>query len=104
MSAAVQPGWALVSVVALDDPQRDPHAPDAGGFSTLVLAQQQPDGAWQAAIDGEPAFADLLAVTPPELMPPDAKVILHADPARLGTSSAAGTRTSTSETASTANY
>jgi hypothetical protein len=30
-SAATQPGWALVSVVALDDPQLDPHAPDAGG-------------------------------------------------------------------------
>lgn len=103
-SAAIQPGWALVSVVALDDPQRDLHVPDAGGLSTLVLVQQRPDGTWQAAIDGEPAFAELLAVTPSELVAPDAKAILEVDPARLGTGSAAATHTPTSETASTVNY
>jgi len=80
ISAAAQPGWTLVSVVALDDPQLDSHAPDAGGLSRLVLAQQLPDGTWQAAIDGEPAFARFLAATPPTLLTADAKVILGADP------------------------
>jgi hypothetical protein len=103
-SAAVQPSWALVSVVALDDPELDAHAPGAGGLSRLVLVQQQPNGVWQATIDGEPTFADLVATTPPALVAPDAKAILAADPALRGTSSTAGTSTFTVEPASTVNY
>ncbi len=80
ISATTQPDWALVSVVALDDPHLDPHAPDAGGLSKLVLVQQLPDGTWEAAIDGEPAFARLLEATPAPLLAADAKTILGPDP------------------------
>jgi hypothetical protein len=104
ISAAAQPGWALVSVVALDDPQLDPHAPDAGGLSTLVLVQQQRDGSWQAAIDGEAAFADMLVITPAELLAADAQALLAADPALRSAHQAASTRISTMEPASTVNY
>lgn len=103
-SAAAQPGWALVSVVALDDPERDPDAPGAGGLSTLVLAQQQPDGAWQAAIDGERAFADLLAATPPALVASDAQAILAADPALRSATPSAGMQTVALEAISTVHY
>lgn len=103
-SAAVQPGWALVSVVALDDPDLAPDAPDAGGLSTLVLVQQQPDGTWQAALDGEPAFADLLAATPPALVAPDAQAILAADPALRSANPSSSMQTVALEAASTVNY
>lgn len=81
IAAVVEGGWALVSVVALDAPALDPHAPGAGGLSKLIVAQQRSDGTWRTAIDGEPAFADVIAATPPALLAPDAKAILAADPA-----------------------
>jgi murein DD-endopeptidase MepM/ murein hydrolase activator NlpD len=55
-----------------------------------MLAQQQSDGSWQVGIDGEAAFADLLAAAPSNLLTQDAQAILGANPA--------------AEAASTVNY
>lgn len=104
MSAAVHNGWALVSVVALDGPHADPHAPDAGGLSTLVLARQEPDGAWHAALNGDSTFADLLAAAPAALVAPEAKAILAAAPAQSGARGAAAGDSSAPNASPTVNY
>ncbi len=104
-SAEVRDGWAVVSVVSLDeaaDAQAEPthagalhshsHTSELGGFSKLIVAQQGWNGVWTAALDGTPQFTQLAARTPNTVLDDSAKQILNQsdglafDPARGSTS------------------
>ncbi len=65
--------WALATLAAIDG---DPEAVAMGDAGALLLLRRNPEGAWQAALEGTREFAAFLPLTPDSVLTQAAKQVL----------------------------